>query len=123
VAEFHPNDVSRDATPGVWIFEGRWTGLLVIGGGIAIFGTLALTTMGVDLIPAIGFSLLPLGGTAAFVATVVNGKPPSYPMDLIHWGMFRFRTWLYWIGALDNPPQLWAKGPAVPHPTTFGNNQ
>jgi hypothetical protein len=121
--EFHANDVSRDAVPSVLGFEGKWGGLLVGGAAVSIFGTVGLCAIGVDLIPAIGISLLPLGAAALFVATMVNGKPPSYALDLILWVVFQFRTWLYRIGGLDTPPQLWVPQKHVPHPMTFGNRE
>jgi hypothetical protein len=121
--ELHRNDVSQDARPSVWIFEGKSVLLLVgsVAAGVAIFQ--AVSEIGVELVPAAAMASAPPLAAAAVVALCVNGKPPSYFSDLLKWQGFRLKTWLYSIGALDRPPQLWCPGPVVPHPTAFGKGE
>jgi hypothetical protein len=77
---------------------------------------LVLSRLGVDWIPTLVISALPLGAITIFVHFFVNGRPPSYALDLLALQMWRLRCSWYLQRLLDKPPQLWAISRAPRHP-------
>src|SRR6516162_3439744 len=65
------------------IFQGPAVGLLVVGVMFFICLMLVLSRLGVDWIPTIVISALPLAAITIFVQFFVNGRPPSYALDLL----------------------------------------
>jgi hypothetical protein len=117
--EYHANDNAREGRPSVWIFEGKSVVFLVCGVAafIAVFRILA--ACGLDWPINIGISLLPLIGVTAYVHFCVNGKPPSYFVDMVLLFIWRGKARLYLSGALDRPPVLWAEPEKPKHPHEF----
>jgi hypothetical protein len=106
--EFHSNDNAREGRPAVWIFEGKSVVFLV--GGVAAFIAIfrILAAVGFEWPLNLGISVLPLLGMTGYVQFCVNGKPPSYTVDVVLLFVWRAKAWLYQSGALDLPPVLWA---------------
>jgi hypothetical protein len=117
--ELHSNDCARTARPSIWIFEGPNVGLLVVGVLFFIALFLVLSRLGVEWIPAVVISALPLAGITIFVGCFVNGRAPSYALDLFLQAVWRFKCGCYLAGALDRPPELWVTGRKPMHPTQF----
>jgi hypothetical protein len=115
--EIHPNDNAREAKPGIWIFQGRAVALLVLGAALFIALFRILMASDIDWPVALVISLVPLAIITLVVHLLVNGRPPSYASDLAMLGIWRLRVWLYMIGALDRPPQLWVRNCKPIHPT------
>jgi hypothetical protein len=114
--ELHANDNAREATPTVWIFQGRAVGLLVLGVATFIALFRVLTAIDIDWPAALVISLGPLGFMTIVVHLLVNGRPPSYASDLALLTVWRLRAWLYMTGALDRPPELWVRDCKPIHP-------
>lgn len=117
--EMHSNDNAREAKPSLFIFHGQWVGWLVVAVLCFISAFVLLSRMGVDWLPACVLSALPLAALTIFVAGFINGKAPSYALDLLLLGAWRFRCQLYLAGALNRPPELWVKGRKPMHPNIF----
>jgi energy-coupling factor transporter transmembrane protein EcfT len=117
--EMHPNDNARTAHPSIWIFSGPSVGLLVIGVMFFVCLMLVLSRLGVDWIPTVVISALPLAAITIFVHFFVNGRPPSYALDLLALQMWRLRCSWYLQRLLDKPPQLWVISRAPRHPKEF----
>ena len=117
--ELHPNDNAREGRPRVWIFQGRSVVLLVIGVGLFVGLFRILDVVGIDWLPDVLISLLPLALTTLFVWRLVNDRPSSYAADLLAWHLFRFRQWVYRRGALHRPPSFWIRCGELPHPDQF----
>lgn len=102
--EFHSNDNAREGRPSVWIFEGKSVVFLVCGVAafIALFRILAACDL--DWPITLGISVLPLLAMAAYVHFCVNGKPPSYFVD-----MALLLIWRAKAGTLS----VWGVGPAA----------
>lgn len=103
----------------MWIFEGRSVALLV--GGVAAFVALfrILDAAGLDWYLSAGVSLSPVILAAVYVQCFVNGKPPSYSLDLLALTLWRLRVRLYRAGLVEAPPQFWVRGRKPPHPNQF----
>jgi hypothetical protein len=114
--ELHPNDNAREAKPGIWIFQGRAVALLVLGAAIFITLFRVLMAIDVDWTAALVISLAPLAVMTLAVHLLVNGRPPSYASDLALLAIWRLRVRLYMAGALDRPPELWARMRKPIHP-------
>jgi len=117
--ELHPNDGAREAKPSLWIFEGPWVGTLVVGVMFFISLFVVLSRLGVDWIPATIISAAPLAVMTVFVIFFVNGKAPSYALDLFALGVWRLRSAWYLSKLSDRPPQLWVVLRAPSHPKDF----
>ena len=118
--ELHPNDAAREARPSLWVFEGPWVGTLVVGVMFFISLFVVLSRLGVDWLPATIISALPLGVMTLFVHFFVNGRAPSYAVDLFALQVWRLRSAWYLRRLSDNPPQLWVVlRPASLHPKDF----
>ena len=117
--ELHSNDNAREGRPGVWIFQGNSVVLLVAG--VAVFVALfrILAAAEIDWPFALGLSLIPLLSLAAYVHLMVNGKAPSYAVDVLLFFLWRVRVRTYLAGALDRPPQFWVKATRPRHPGEF----
>jgi hypothetical protein len=115
----NPNDCARTAQPSLWIFQGPAVGLLVVGVMFFVCLMLVLSRLGVDWIPTVIISALPLGAITIFVQFFVNGRPPSYAADLLALQMWRLRCCWYLQRLLDKPPQLWVISRAPRHPKEF----
>ena len=63
--------------------------------------------------------MLPLLAMTAYVHFCVNGKPPSYFVDMVLLFIWRGKARLYLSGALDRPPVLWAEPEKPKHPHEF----
>jgi hypothetical protein len=105
--EMHSNDCAREGRPAIWIFSGQAVVLLVIG--VAVFVALfrILSSMDVDWPVNIVVSLLPLSVITLLVHLLVNGRPPNYAGDLLLFLVWRLRSRLYLVGAIDRAPELW----------------
>jgi energy-coupling factor transporter transmembrane protein EcfT len=117
--ELHANDNARTAQPSLWIFQGPAVGLLVVGVMFFVCLMLVLSRLGVDWISTIVISALPLAAITIFVHFFVNGRPPSYALDLLALQMWRLRCSWYLQRLLDKPPQLWVIRRAPRHPKEF----
>jgi hypothetical protein len=115
----NPNDCARTAQPSLWIFQGRSVGLLVVGVMFFVCLMLVLSRLGVDWTATIAISALPLSAITIFVQFYVNGRPPSYALDLLALHMWRLRCVWYLECLLDKPPQLWIVSRAPRHPKEF----
>ena len=117
--EFHSNDNAREGRPSVWIFEGKSVVFLVCGVAafIALFRILAACDL--DWPITLGISVLPLLAMTAYVHFCVNGKPPSYFVDMVLLLVWRAKAGLYLSGALDRPPELWTVPEKPKHPKEF----
>jgi hypothetical protein len=117
--ELHPNDCTREARPSLWIFEGPTVGWLVLGVMFFLSLFVVLSRLGVDWLPATGISALPLGLMTVFVRFLVNGRAPSYAVDLLTLEVWRLRSWWYLQRLSDRPAQLWIVVRAPRHPKEF----
>jgi hypothetical protein len=117
--ELYANDAAREAKPSLWVFEGPWVGTLVVGVMFFISLFVLLSRWGVDWIPASVISGFPLGLTTLFVQFFVNGRPPSYALDLLALQTWRLRSSWYLQRLLDKPPQFWVVLRAPRHPKDF----
>jgi hypothetical protein len=117
--EMHSNDNAREGKPALWIFEGRSVAFLV--GGVAAFVALLriCDAAGLNWYFSAGVSLLPMALATLYVASFVNGKPPSYSADLLLFTLWRLRCRLYKAGLLDAPPQFWVRERKPYHPNQF----
>ena len=89
--------------------------------GVAAFVALfrVLVAAEVDWPFALVLSLIPLLGLAAYVHLMVNGKAPSYAVDVLLFFLWCVKVRTYLAGALDRPPQFWVKGQMPRHPSEF----
>ena len=117
--EMHPNDNAREGKPALWIFEGRSIVFLV--GGVAAFVALfrICDAAGLDWYFSAGLSMLPIALATLYVVVFVNGKPPSYSLELLLFALWRLRCRLYQAGLLDASPQFWAQKRKPGHPNQF----
>jgi len=115
----NPNDCARTAQPSLWIFQGPAVGLLVVGVLFFVCLMLVLSRLGVDWIPTIVLSASPLAAITIFVQFFVNGRPPSYALDLLALQIWRLRCSWYLQRLLDKPPQLWIVPRTPRHPKEF----
>ena len=115
----NPNDCARTAQPSLWIFQGPAVGLLVVGVMFFVCLMLVLSRLGVDWISTIVISALPLAAITIFVRFFVNGRSPSYALDLLALQMWRLRSSWYLQRLLYKPPQLWVISRAPRHPKEF----
>jgi len=117
--ELHSNDNAREGRPGVWIFQGNSVVLLVAGVAafVAIFRVLVAAEVVWPL--ALVLCLVPLVALATYVHLMVNGKAPSYAVDLLLFFLWRVKVRTYLAGALDRPPQFWVKGQRPRHASEF----
>jgi hypothetical protein len=117
--EMHSNDSAREGRPALWIFEGRSVAFLV--GGVAAFVALfrMCDAAGLDWYFSAGLSLLPMALAILYVAFFVNGKPPTYSLELLLFALWRLRCRLYKAGLLDAPPQFWVRKRKPGHPNQF----
>jgi hypothetical protein len=76
---------------------------------------------GLDWYLSAGASLLPLVLVAVYVQLFVNGKPPSYSLDLLAFALWRLRVRLYKAGLLESPPQFWVQDRWPTHPGQFSS--
>jgi hypothetical protein len=116
--QLNPNDNARESKPGLWVFQGKWTVLPVVGVAVGIMIFRALGSY-VDWYYAVGISGLPFLLMVAYVLAFVNGKPPSHALDLLVLALWRFRCRWYLAGLLDRPPQLWTVPRRPAHPAEF----
>jgi hypothetical protein len=121
--ELHPNDCARQARPSIWIFQGPSVGLLVVGVLFFIALFLVLSRLGVDWIPAVVISALPLALITGYVQFFVNGKAPSHALDLVILLGWRIRSDLYLAGCLDRPPELWVTSRTPAHPYLYSQDK
>ena len=121
--EFNDNDCARESRPGVWIFQGRYAVLLVIGASAFLMLFKIVSNAGFDFLSTVAISLVPLALMSLWVAFFVNGKPVSYTYDLLLLGRFRFRAWLYRQGIIHRAPGFALLSPAPPHPDEFNSEQ
>ena len=119
VLSLNPNDCARTAQPSLWIFQGPSVGLLVVGVMFFVCLMLVLSRLGVDWISTVVISALPLCAITIFVHFFVNGRPPSYALDLLTMQMWRLRCSLYLQRLLNKPPELWVISRAPRHPKEF----
>ena len=93
--EFHSNDNAREGRPGIWIFQGSSVILLVAGVAafVALFRIFAAG--GLDWPFALALSLVPLLSLVAYVHLMVNGKPPSYAVDVLLFFIWRVKVRTY----------------------------
>ena len=117
--ELHANDNARTAQPSLWIFRGPAVGLLVVGVLFFVCLMLVLSRLGVEWIPTIVLSAVPLAAITIFVQFFVNGRPPSYAVDLLALQTWRLRCSWYLQRLLDKPPQLWVISRTPRHPKEF----
>jgi hypothetical protein len=117
--ELHPNDNARQATPSLWIFQGKSVVLLVIGAFAFVVIFQMLQRCFLDWWMCIPIALLPLGVMTLVVHFLVNGRPPSYILDVSSWGAWRFRTVLFKAGVLERNPSMWITARAPRHPNEF----
>lgn len=117
--ELHPNDNAREAKPSLWIFTGRSVGWLVIGVMFFITLYVVLSRQGVEWMPAGIISALPLMVITLLVQFCVNGRPPSFALDLLALAMWRLRCWWYIQGGSARPPQWWVVASNPRHPREF----
>jgi hypothetical protein len=117
--ELHPNDAAREAKPSMWVFEGPWVGTLVVGVMFFISLFVVLSRLVVDWIPTTIISALPLGVMTLFVQFFVNGKAPSYALDLFALQVWRLRSVWYLHRLSDKPPQFWVVLRPPLHPRDF----
>jgi len=115
----NPNDCARKAQPSLWIFQGPAVGLLVMGVMFFVSLMLVLSRLGVDWISTVFISALPFAAITIFVHFFVNGRPPSFALDLLAMQMWRVRCSWYFQRLMDNPPQLWVISRAPRHPKEF----
>ena len=119
-----PNDVSREAKPSLWVYQGRWALGLILGTVAGIFIFRKLAAWDVELIPNLVASVMPLALYTLFVVAFINGRAPSYAFDL--WLRLRHqaRTALFHLGLVDCVPELIlsrSKDPA--HPSQFSSEK
>jgi hypothetical protein len=117
-----PNDVSRDAKPSLWVYQGRWALGLIVGTVAGIFIFRKLAAWDVELIPNLVASIMPLALYTLYVVACVNGRAPSYAFDLWLWARHRVRIGLFNLGLVDRVPELilgQSKAPA--HPSRFSS--
>ena len=117
--ELHPNDCSRHAKPGIWIFQGRSVICLVIGAAAFISIFRVLYALYVDWFIALPVSLVPLALMTLIVHFLINGRAPSFAEDLLFQKIWEFKTWLYLSGCLDKAPLLWIEFRKPQHPFLF----
>jgi hypothetical protein len=118
---YNPNDCARQAHPSFGVFRGRYAALVAVGALMALMVFFALSRAGVDFFPTLAISLVPMGLMAAWVILFVNGKPKSYTFDLMLFGRFVFRVWLYRNGLIPRPP-MFNIAPIKPeHPTKWSH--
>jgi hypothetical protein len=117
--ELHANDNARTAQPSLWVFRGPWVGALVVGVLFFISLFLVLSRLGVHWIPTAVISALPLAGITVFVQFFVNGRAPSYALDLLAFHIWRLLPSCYLQRLLDTPPQLWIISRTPRHPKEF----
>jgi hypothetical protein len=118
--QLRPNDNAREGRPSVWIFSGQSVVLLVIGVGLSLgLFRIANAFWGLETVPSLLIGITPLALITAFVAFFVNGKPESYALDLMFWGLFRWQSWLYAAGIIDRPPEFWIRQKPPRHPAEF----
>lgn len=117
--DFNENDCARESHPGVWVFKGKYAVLLVIGAALFLMLFRICASSGIDFLPNVAISLIPTGLMAAWVAFFVNGKLPSYTQDLLIFGRFLFRSWLYRQGIIHRPPGFAISSPPPLHPDEF----
>src|ERR1700751_672598 len=117
--ELHANANARTSQPSLWIFRGPAVGLLVVGVLFFVCLMLVLSRLGVDWIPTIAISTLPLAAITIFVQFFVNGRPSSYALDLLALQTWRLRCSWYVQRFMDKPPQLWVISRAPRHPKEF----
>jgi hypothetical protein len=115
----HPNDNAREARPSWWIFQGSSMGFLVVG--VLFFVTLCmlLSRSGVEWWMTILISSIPLAIITAFTHWFINGRSPSFAMDLMQFQMFKVQEFLFLSGAISIPPQLWKPSPKPAHPDNY----
>jgi hypothetical protein len=94
-------------------------GFLVIGVMFFVVISMLMSRAGVDWWITIVTAIVPIGVVTFFTHFFVNGKSPSYAIDLFLWQSFRLQEWIYLCGAITIPPQLWKKGELPRHPNQF----
>ena len=117
--EWNDNDCAREARPRLWMFRGRYTVLVVVSAMLFMMLFGIFSHLGVDLVPTIALSLAPGGLSVLWVVTCVNGKPESYTWDLLLFGRFQLRQWLFSQGVIGRPPEFNLRGLAPQHPTEY----
>jgi hypothetical protein len=117
--EFNDNDNAREGKPRFWVFRGRYAVLVVVGAILFMMLFGILSHMGVDFVPTLVLSTVPMALFALWVAFFVNGKPDSYSWDLLLWGRFKLRVWLFRHAILPYPPQFNLRALAPAHPTEY----
>jgi hypothetical protein len=113
------NDSAREAKAGWWIFSGPQMGWLVISVLFFIVLAMLLSHAGLDIVLVLGISSIPFCLVTAFVHFMVNGRAPSYSLDLISLQVFRLKTCLFLNGLITRPPELWTRGTKPLHPDNF----
>jgi hypothetical protein len=111
----YPNDTSREARPGLWIFRGRTLVILVasVAMGVSVFKSLVTL---LDWPVAAGIALIPFALATLFVWRFINGRPKSYAGDWLLLAIFKLKTYAYLAGAKDRPSALWIKDKHPRHP-------
>jgi hypothetical protein len=117
--ELHSNDNAREAKPSLWVFHGPAVGWLVLGVMFFVSLVTVLARLGADWLSGTVISLIPLGAITGFVLFVVNGRPPSYALDLFALQIWRLRSRWYVDRLSDRPPQLWILATSPRHPKDF----
>lgn len=105
--ELHPNDTSREAKPGVWIFHGPVQLICLVGSVMAFVAIFQiLRAIDIDWWLNILISALPLCAVTIIIL-LLRGKPASYAGDILLLWIWRMKTALYMAGGLERPPLLW----------------
>jgi hypothetical protein len=117
--ELHQNSCARTAQPGIWIFKGTALLYLVVGFGVFILSMQIMSAAQVDFPIAVVISAMPLSGLTIFVRFFVNGKPPSYAIDVLLQGVWSLKTRLYKLGVVSRAPHIWPMPYKPAHPKDF----
>jgi hypothetical protein len=121
--EKHQNDNATEARPSLWVFQGKSVVALVGGVAAFIFLFQILAAWGMPFFLNAALSASPMGLATAFVVFLVNGRAPSYALDLLFWKVFCLGSGLYRSGFLDRPPQFWKRGKKPPRLEEFNRKE
>jgi len=118
--EPRPNDSARQAKAAIPLL-----GVSFDGPSIAVLGvSVLLFTATVQMLMRLNYEwyiatpagAIWIGLAWLYVKKYVIGKPTSYFTDLLNWTFWRLRNASYKSGAMDRPPELWSRTPAMRHP-------
>jgi hypothetical protein len=102
----YPNDVSLEARPSFWIFQGSSASAFIVGVILALVLFKGMTWSGFDFLSSLTVALMPVVGVTVYVWAFVKDKAPSYGADLIDQAWFGVRVALYRAGLLSRPPTV-----------------